>query len=136
MHSLAPLLLGRNTTSPHQNTFFWREHTLYAVRQGAWKAHWVTRSGFQGDPPVTHNPPLLFNVEWDPAEEWPVNVTEYKDVLVSLEAAYAEHMREVIPGVPQYNVGNDWSLGLSPHLSRCVPLRSCVLTSLHLFVVA
>jgi hypothetical protein len=86
---------------------------LYAVRHGAWKAHWYTRSGFEGDPPVAHDPPLLFNVEWDPSERVPLNTTtvpEYARALALCQDAYTQHMHEITRGVPQYNVGLDWSL--------------------------
>jgi len=108
--SLVPLLLGTNNSAPHTSIFIWREHTLMAVRQGAWKAHWVTRSGFGGDAPVIQNPPLLFNVEHDPGERYPVNVTTQPQVMAALTAAYRQHLKDVIPGTSQYDLGQDWSL--------------------------
>ena len=45
---------------------------LYAARIRNWKAHFITKSGFGRDPPVFHDPPLLFNVDEDPAEMYPV----------------------------------------------------------------
>ena len=43
--------------------FYYRGPQLMAARQGPLKAHFITHSGFGSEPPVTHNPPLIFNVE-------------------------------------------------------------------------
>ena len=48
-----------------------------AVRLGAWKAHWVTFPGLSGCPQVEckrrdYDPPLIFNVERDPSEAFPL----------------------------------------------------------------
>lgn len=111
--SLVPLLFSdhkkKKRQSIHDSIFFWRESVLMAVRQGAWKAHWVTRPGNDLAPPVSHDPPLLFNVEFDPSEQNPVNVTTQPDVLQSITAAYQQHLKTVVPGISQYE-GQDWSL--------------------------
>jgi hypothetical protein len=54
--------------APHQK--------LYAARRFNWKVHYITKSGFGQDKPVTHDPPLIFNVAADPAEEFPVAVAD------------------------------------------------------------
>jgi arylsulfatase A-like enzyme len=100
--NIAPLLLGTNKTSPHDYIYYWREHTVYAVRYGPWKAHYYTRTGFDTDPPVEHNPPLLFNVDWDPAERVPLNVSDYADIVANIDNALQQHLEEVVPGVSQY----------------------------------
>ena len=51
--------------APHQK--------LYAARRWNWKVHYITKSAFGHDPALVHDPPLLFNVAADPAEEWPVD---------------------------------------------------------------
>jgi arylsulfatase A len=66
--SVRGLLNGSTTVGPHEFIYYWREHELYAIRMGPWKAHFITRAGFGNDAPVVQDPPLLFNVEFDPAE--------------------------------------------------------------------
>ncbi len=49
--------------------FFYRGDRLMAVRKGPWKAHFITQGGYKNDA-QEHNPPLLFNVETDPSEQF------------------------------------------------------------------
>jgi arylsulfatase A len=41
--SIANLLNGTSTADPHDYIYMWREHVLYAIRGGPWKAHFWTR---------------------------------------------------------------------------------------------
>jgi arylsulfatase A len=41
---------------------------LFAVRKGAYKAHFTTHVSYVGQKAVTHDPPLLFNLDIDPSE--------------------------------------------------------------------
>jgi hypothetical protein len=50
--------------------FFYRDNGLYAVRHRSFKAHFVTRSEYGNDPPVEHDPPLLYNLDEDPSEQF------------------------------------------------------------------
>ena len=45
---------------------------LFAVRKGPYKAHFVTQSGYRGDKPVRHDPPVLYHLEHDPSEKYDV----------------------------------------------------------------
>jgi arylsulfatase len=107
--SLVPMLTGKNGTSPYTFFYYWREHILYAIRYGPWKAHYYTRPGFGNDPPVAHDPPLLVNVEWDPSETHPFNVTDYPDIYATIDQEYQHHVNTTVKGIPQYGPQN-WTL--------------------------
>lgn len=48
---------------------------LWAVRCGDYKAHWVTSTWQVGsDKGVFHDPPLLYNLQFDPSENYPVRL--------------------------------------------------------------
>jgi hypothetical protein len=51
---------------------YYRTREIFAARVGPFKAHYVTQSGYGGDPPVEHDPPLLYNLEEDPSERFDV----------------------------------------------------------------
>ncbi|GAB5534854.1 MAG: sulfatase [Rubricoccaceae bacterium] len=57
--------------------------TLYALRQGPWKIHLVTRVPYTGEPAVRHDPPLLFHLGRDPGERYDV-AAEHPEVVADL----------------------------------------------------
>jgi arylsulfatase A len=50
------------------------------------------------DAPLPHNPPLLFQIEWDPSERFQLDVTvpRYAAALAQIQAAAAAH-RATVP---------------------------------------
>jgi arylsulfatase A len=100
-HSLVPRLLG-NDTSPYTFVYFWRENVLYAIRYLGFKAHYYTRPGFGNDEPTKHDPPLLFNVEWNPSENIELDPKKYANILEIIDKEYKKINREIVKGIPQY----------------------------------
>eukprot|EP00736_Rhodelphis_marinus_P010686 Rmarinus@m.22967 len=92
----------------HDFMFFWREHTLYAVRYGPYKAHFFTRTGFETVKEEAHDPPLLFNVEMDPGEHYPLPPEEHDHVLNAIREAADEHLATMEMYPSQYEA-QDWS---------------------------
>eukprot|EP00043_Microstomoeca_roanoka_P012121 m.116393 g.116393 ORF g.116393 m.116393 type:complete len:592 (+) comp15399_c0_seq1:269-2044(+) len=82
--------------------FFYQSH-LMAVRMGAFKMHKYTRCAYCSEEPIPHDPPLLFNVEKDPFETYPLNVTEYPHILQQLEEEYCRYNSSLAPLPPQFN---------------------------------
>lgn len=103
--------------------FFWRETVLFAIRIGAFKGHFWTRPGFGSEPPKKHNPILLFNVEHDPYESIPLNVTKYEEVVKDIMNAKDEHL-QTIKAYPQgqYDM-QDWKI--RPCCDISVPKNAC-----------
>lgn len=96
--SLVDLMLDPSLPDPHECVYLWREHTLYAIRCGSYKIHYVTRSGFEfSDPGTVHDPPLLFNVDSDPAEAISLDTTvePYRTILRTINTAAQQHLDTV-----------------------------------------
>eukprot|EP01116_Phalansterium_solitarium_P011779 TRINITY_DN2755_c1_g1_i1.p1 TRINITY_DN2755_c1_g1~~TRINITY_DN2755_c1_g1_i1.p1 ORF type:complete len:496 (-),score=128.43 TRINITY_DN2755_c1_g1_i1:322-1809(-) len=85
--------------------YYYRDDKLYAVRWGPWKAHFVTRPGFGKEVPVHHDPPLMFNLNEDLGEAWPLDVSEpdVANALTVIKAAVAHIESTMVPGPPQLN---------------------------------
>ena len=87
---------------------------MYAIRTGAYKAHFLTRPGFGDDHmPEHHDPPLLFNLEHDPAEALPLNATQYPDVLARVNDILKQHESTLVKGEPQLDHW-DWTFSICP----------------------
>lgn len=98
-YDLSPVLKGQGP-SPREVMYYYRGTKLYAVRQGPWKMHYITRSAYGPDKPVEHNPPQLYHLGQDPSEQHNV-AKDHPEVLAKIEAIVAEHRRTMVPGEPQ-----------------------------------
>ena len=79
-----------------ETMFFYRGSTLFAVRHGSFKAHFVTQGEYDGGPAVRHEPPLLFNLDHDPSEKFDVSKA-HPDVIADIQRIAAAHKSSVKP---------------------------------------
>ena len=81
---------------------------LWAARCGAYKAHYVTNTHLNATP-VVHAPPLLYNVEMDVGESYPIDSAsdEYSGALATITAAVAAHKASIKPVPNQMGMGTD-----------------------------
>lgn len=98
--SLLPLLTGQTKQQPRQTHFFYRGHVLAAVRHKQWKAHLDTTKptvlGVDVDyyaPYGPQDPAMLFNVEHDPSERFPLR--SQQDVLDEISDVVRQHQEEL-----------------------------------------
>ena len=98
---LAPVLFQEGK-SARKLLFYYRGYRLMAVRHGAWKMHLMTQEpyGPGSREPVTHDPPLLFNLEIDPGEHWDV-AEQNAGVMQEIHAAIAAHLEHLKPASSQ-----------------------------------
>ncbi|EGD74433.1 hypothetical protein PTSG_05798 [Salpingoeca rosetta] len=89
---------------------------LWAVRCGAYKMHYVTSESLKDPANGTfHDPPLMYQIENDPSENWPLDPAseEYKQQHKIITAAVDEHLRNLKP------VPNQMAKGLNKDLIIC-----------------
>lgn len=69
---------------------------VFAIRKGPWKMHVKTLNPYIGEQAVTHDPPLLYQLEHDPSERF--NLAEnHPEVIAELKAILAQHQSGVKP---------------------------------------
>lgn len=97
---LGPALFGTGS-SPRETMFYYRGEQLYAVRRGAFKAHFITETEYVANTnQKIHNPPLLFNLEYDPGEKY--NIAErHPEVIAQIENVVKQHKARLVPGKDQ-----------------------------------
>ncbi len=96
---ITPVLLGKGP-SPRETMFYYRGTKLFAVRQGPWKAHLITRSGYGPDRAVEHETPELYHLGHDPSEKRNV-AADHPEVLARIATLIAAHQKDLRPGEPQ-----------------------------------
>jgi arylsulfatase A-like enzyme len=89
-------VLLRNEPSPRQDVFYYRGPKLYALRHGAYKAHFFTRPEYGKAPEVAHHTPLLYDLDQDPGEKYDV-AARHPEVIAAIRSIAAEHARSVQP---------------------------------------
>jgi arylsulfatase A-like enzyme len=92
---LRPTLLD-GKPSPRDTYFYYRGEQLFAVRQGPFKAHYFTQTGYGQPKPDAHTPPLLFHLGVDPGETYNV-AAAHPDVLSRLQVEVEKHRATVTP---------------------------------------
>ncbi|UCE40370.1 MAG: sulfatase [Candidatus Aminicenantes bacterium] len=92
---LGPALFGENP-SPRDIMFFYRGTRIFAVRKGPYKAHFITRSGYGPDKEVSHDPPLVYHLNHDPAEKY--NIAEqHTEIIEDIRLEVERHRQSLIP---------------------------------------
>lgn len=95
-YDIRPVLLGTGASS-RDAVYYWRQRELYAVRQGAWKAHLISEGAYgQFGGKTVHETPELYNLEQDPSEKF--NVADaHPDLIARLKKVAADHQATVAP---------------------------------------
>ncbi len=89
--------------SARSELFYYWDSELRAVRQGNYKAHFVTSGAYgEGQPRMEHDPPLLFDLATDPGERFNV-AAAHPQVVDDLRKAVAAHRRGVAPSDPLFD---------------------------------
>lgn len=76
--------------------YYYHADQLRAIRKGSWKAHFVTQRSYSREPAVAHDPPLLYNLEIDPSEQYEVGA-KHPDIIEEIQQLYDQQITTVIP---------------------------------------
>jgi arylsulfatase A len=94
-YDLSPVLKGTGE-SPRDVVFYYRGTQVYAIRKGAFKAHFITQPEYGDNRKTVHEIPLLFNLNTDPSEKF--NIAEqHPEILREMEQVLAEHISSLTP---------------------------------------
>ena len=91
---ISPLLFSK-TDKVRNEIYYYINQNLYAVRKGAWKAHFTTHPSYSKELPVPHDPPLLYNIEADPSEKYDVS-KQHPGIVEELRSMF-EKQKTIVP---------------------------------------
>jgi uncharacterized sulfatase len=96
--------LKTSAPSPRNQLFYYWDSELRAVRNGKYKAHFITSGAYDdGEPRIAHDPPLLFDLSADPGERFNV-AAAHGDVLADLVKTASAHRAAVTIAKPLFDV--------------------------------
>lgn len=93
-YDIFPVLTGTGH-SKREVVFYYRGTEVFAVRKGAYKAHFITQPEYGSNIKTVQDPPLLFNLNVDPSEKYNI-ADEYPQVIEEIKQVLAEHLQTVI----------------------------------------
>ena len=93
-YDLFPVLSGTGE-SPREVVYYYRGTQVYAIRKGAYKAHFITQGEYGGPSKTIQEITLLFNLEVDPSEK--INIADkHPEILLEIEKIREEHMASLV----------------------------------------
>ncbi len=96
---ISPVLFEEKP-GPRQEVFYYRGRDLFAVRVGAYKAHFITQGGYGPPEKTVHNPPLLFNIDEDPSENYEISA-DHPEIIEQMMAVVKAHNDKLVKGEDQ-----------------------------------
>ncbi len=94
-YDIYPVLSG-NGKSKRDVVFYYRGTDIFAVRKGAYKAHFITQPEYGSNVKTIQDPPLLYNLNVDPSEKYNI-AKEHPEVIEEIKLVLAEHLKTVVP---------------------------------------
>ncbi|WP_225865533.1 sulfatase family protein [Dyadobacter aurulentus] len=94
-YDISPVILGTGK-NPRNEVLYYRDTDVFAIRVGAYKAHFITQPEYGSNEKTVHNPPLLFDLNVDPSEKYNIANANPK-VVAELQAALEKHKATVKP---------------------------------------
>ncbi len=92
-YDLSPVLFNNGETK--RNTiFYYRDTDVFAVRVDSYKAHFKTQKGFGEENFIEHDPPLLYNLDVDPAEQYNI-ASDHPEVIEQIKAIKQSHAASI-----------------------------------------
>lgn len=94
-YNISPVLFGTGT-DPRTVVFYYLGTQVFAIRKGAYKAHFLIQPEYGSEAKIIQDPPLLFNLNVDPSEKYNV-AKEHPKIIAEIRKVLEEHLSTLIP---------------------------------------
>ncbi len=92
---ISPVMFGTGSDI-RDVVFYYRGTQVFAIRKGAYKAHFITQPEYGSKIKTIQYPPLLYNLNVDPSEKFNI-AEEHPEVIAEIKKILDEHMSTLVP---------------------------------------
>jgi arylsulfatase A-like enzyme len=92
-YDISPVIFGKGA-NPRDVVYYYRGTKVYAIRKGAFKAHFIVQPEYGGKETVLEKP-LLYNLNIDPSEKYDI-ADKHPDVLKEINQILSKHLETVV----------------------------------------
>ncbi|QGY47213.1 sulfatase-like hydrolase/transferase [Maribellus comscasis] len=92
---LSPVLFS-GEKSERNIIYYYRDTEVYAIRNGSFKAHFKTKDEYGSNETISHNPPLLYDLNVDPSEKYNIS-DKHPHIIQEMKVLLKEHQSTVVP---------------------------------------
>jgi arylsulfatase A-like enzyme len=94
-YDISPVIFGTGS-NPRDVVLYYRDVDVFAIRKGAYKAHFMTQSEYGTDPMVVHETPLLYDLMTDPSEKYDIT-KDHPEIISEMKKLLEEHKATLEP---------------------------------------
>jgi len=94
-YDISPVIFGTGS-NPRDVVLYYRDVDVFAIRKGAYKAHFITQSEYGPDPRVIHETPLLYDLMIDPSEKYDI-AKDHPEIILEMKKLLEEHKATLVP---------------------------------------
>jgi arylsulfatase A len=94
-YDISAVIFG-NGPNPRNVVYYYRDTEVFAIRKGGYKAHFITQPEYGSNVRTIHDPPLLFNLDVDPSENYDV-AQDHPDIIADIKKILEDHILTLIP---------------------------------------
>jgi arylsulfatase A-like enzyme len=93
-YDISQVLTGTGRT-PRNTVFYYRGTEVFAIRNGAYKAHFITQPEYGSNLKAVMDPPLLFNLNVDPSEKYDI-AQDNPEILNQIKKILEQHLSTLV----------------------------------------
>ena len=91
---ISPVMFGTGSVI-RDIVFYYRGTQVFAIRKGAYKAHFITQPEYGSNKKTIQDPPLLYNLNVDPSEKFNI-AEEHPEVIAEIKKILDEHLSTLV----------------------------------------
>lgn len=94
-YDISPVIF-RTGPNPREVVLYYRDTEVFAIRKGAFKAHFITQPEYGSSQRTIHDPPLLYDLNTDPSEKHDI-AAKHPEIIAEIKKVLEDHISTLVP---------------------------------------